>query len=114
MYALTAAVAMALAAPAAAHADVDTDFANTLHTMGIYGQRDYNAWIGKLSCQRLARGVDSDAYAAQHFVSNQLDRHSSEAQAWQFLGLALATYCPDQLPVLQQASVDSGYAEQSN
>lgn len=114
LYALTAAVALTLAAPGTAHADVDTDFANTLHTYGIYGQRDFNAWIAKLACKRLHTGVDGDAYASQHFVSNQLDRHSSDAQAWQFIGLAVSTYCPDQLPVLQRASVDPGFAEQSN
>ena len=102
------------AGPGTAHADVDTDFANTLHTYGIYGQRDFNAWIAKLACKRLHTGVDGDAYASQHFVSNQLDRHSSDAQAWQFIGLAVSTYCPDQLPVLQRASVDPGFAEQSN
>ena len=79
LYALTAAVALTLAAPGTAHADVDTDFANTLHTYGIYGQRDFNAWIAKLACKRLHTGVDGDAYASQHFVSNQLDRHSSDA-----------------------------------
>ncbi len=33
-------------------------------------------------------------------------KDSNEAQAWQFLGLAITTYCPDQLPVLQRASVN--------
>ncbi|OLP00252.1 hypothetical protein BVU76_21105, partial [Mycolicibacterium porcinum] len=41
--AVGAAAAIAFAAPA--HADPDTDFANELHTFGIYGQKDYNAWI---------------------------------------------------------------------
>jgi hypothetical protein len=45
------AAAVALAAPA--HADVDTDFANQLHGYGVYGPRDYNAWLGKLTCNRL-------------------------------------------------------------
>lgn len=98
--ALTAA-AVGLAAPA--HADVDTDFANTLHTFGIYGQRDYNAWIGKLACKRLRNGVDKDANASAVFVGNQLDRHLSAQQAWQFLGLGITTYCPDQQHVLQSA-----------
>ena len=89
-----------------AHADVDTDFANTLHAYGIYGGKDYNAWIGKITCQRLQKGLDRDAYASQHFVSNQLDKNSTPAQGWQFLGLAITTYCPDQLPVLQRASVN--------
>ena len=30
-----------------AHADPDTDYANQLHGCGIYGLKDYNAWIGK-------------------------------------------------------------------
>ena len=71
-----------------------------------YGQRDYNAWIAKIACQRLHEGLDRDAYASQHFVSNQLAKGSNETQAWQFLGLAITTYCPDQLPVLQRASVN--------
>ena len=49
-----AAIAVALAPPASA--DPDTDFANQLHGYGIYGQRDYNAWIGKITCKRLYRG----------------------------------------------------------
>ena len=74
-----------------------------MHAYGIYGPRDYNAWIGKIGCQRLHEGLDRDAYASQHFVSNQLEKGSNETQAWQFLGLAITTYCPDQLPVLQRA-----------
>lgn len=104
--ALAAAVALGLAAPATANADVDSDFASTLHTYGIYGQKDYNAWIAKITCKRLHSGLDADAYASREFVSKQLDRHASEAQGWQFLGLAISTYCPDQLPVLQRASVN--------
>jgi hypothetical protein len=106
IFGLTAAVALALAAPA--HADVDTDFANALHGYGIFGQRDYNAWIAKITCKRLENGLDTDAHAAQRFVSNQLARGSTEAQAWQFLGLAITTYCPEQLPVLQRAAVQQG------
>jgi hypothetical protein len=101
--ALTAAAALALAAPA--HADVDTDFANALHGYGIFGQRDYNAWIAKIACKRLRNGLDTDAQASHRFVSNQLDRGTTAAQAWQFVALAVTTYCPDQLPVLQRAAV---------
>ena len=36
-----AAAAVVTAVPA--HADPDIDFANELHSYGIYGQRDYNA-----------------------------------------------------------------------
>ena len=66
----TVLTAIALAVPAQmlaapAHADPDTDFANELHTYGIYGQKDYNAWIGKITCKRLYNGVDQDAYAVR-------------------------------------------------
>jgi hypothetical protein len=39
------------------------------------------------------------------FVFQQLPKDSTTAQAWQFLGAALRTYCPDKLPMLQQAAV---------
>ena len=97
-----AVAAVALAAPA--HADVDTDFTNTLHGYGIFGQRDYNAWIAKIMCKRLHNGLDTDAYQSATFVGNQLDRHSTTEQVWKFVGLAITTYCPDQLPVLQRVA----------
>ncbi len=56
-----AAIVPALVFAAPAHADPDVDFANELHTYGIYGQKDYNAWIGKITCQRLYNGLDQDA-----------------------------------------------------
>lgn len=95
-------MALALAVPA--HADPDTDFANTLHSYGIYGPRDYNAWIGKITCERLYRGVDHDAYASAHFLSLNLPRGSSTSQVWQVLGAAINTYCPEKQTVLQQAA----------
>ena len=95
-------MAIALAAPA--HADVDTDFANQLHTYGIYGQRDYNAWLAKIACYRLGRGVDPDAYASTTFVSRNLPQHTTTEQTWQFLGAAISFYCPDQQPVLQHVA----------
>lgn len=97
-----AAMAMAMAAPA--HADPDTDFANQLHTYGIYGPRDYDAWLGKIACERLHTGVDADAYKSQKFVLNNLDRGSTDVQAWQFLGSAISYYCPDQTPALESVS----------
>jgi len=103
--AIAVASAVALAAPA--HAEVDTDFANELHTYGIYGQRDYNAWIGKIACKRLRNNVDTDAYKSAGFVSNQLVRGSTTEQAWQFLGAAIRYYCPDQGPVLERAAVQN-------
>jgi len=99
---LAIATAIALAAPA--HADPDTDFANELHTYGIYGQKDYNAWIGKITCKRIWNGLDKDAYASAQFVSWQLQRGSTTEQSWQFLGAAIRTYCPDNLPFLEAAA----------
>ena len=87
-----------------AHADVDTDFANQLHTFGIYGQKDYNAWIGKITCKRLYNGTDADADKSAKFVFIQLPKGSTTEQAWQFLGASLRTYCPDKLPVLAAAA----------
>jgi hypothetical protein len=94
--------AVALAAPV--HADPDVDFANELHTYGIYGPKDYNAWIGKIACKRLYNGLDQDADKSAKFVFDQLEKGSTTEQAWQFLGASLRTYCPDQLPVLERAA----------
>jgi hypothetical protein len=96
-------VASAVVLAPAAQADPDTDFANQLHTYGIYGAKDYNAWIGKLTCRRIGN-IDPDAYASAKFVSMQLPKGSTTEQAWQFLGGAINTYCPEQLPVLQAAA----------
>jgi hypothetical protein len=90
--------AVTLAAPA--YADVDTDFANQLHGYGIYGQRDYNAWLAKITCKRLGNGVDSSAEKSAVFLSHNLPRGSTTAQTWQFLATAIETYCPEQQPVL--------------
>ncbi len=101
---LVAVVAAAVALAAPVHADPDVDFANELHTYGIYGGKDYNAWIGKITCQRLDNGLDKDAGMSAKFVFRQLGKDATTAQAWQFLGAALRTYCPDKLPVLQAAA----------
>lgn len=93
-----------VAAAAPAQADPDIDFANELHEFGIYGARDYNAWLGKITCKRLDRGVDPDAYAAATFISRNIDRDYTKAQAWQFVGAAISTYCPDKVGVLQAAA----------
>jgi hypothetical protein len=53
--AVAAGLALALTTPA--RADVDTDFANQLHGYGIYGARDYNAWLAKIACGRLGSGL---------------------------------------------------------
>jgi hypothetical protein len=99
-------LAMALAAPA--HADPDIDFANQLHDYGIYGPRDYNAWLGKIVCERLHAGRDPDAAASVRFISPNLPRGSTQAQAWQFLGAAITTYCPDQRSVFERAAAQQG------
>jgi hypothetical protein len=101
---LFAVVAAAVALAAPVHADPDTDFANELHTYGVYGPKDYNAWVGKIACKRLYSGVDQDAYKSAAFVNMQLQKGSTTEQSWQFLGAALHTYCPDQLPVLERAA----------
>ncbi|MCV7186338.1 DUF732 domain-containing protein, partial [Mycolicibacterium murale] len=73
------------AAPTAA-ADPDEAFAEQLHTFGIYGQKDFNAWIGKIMCKRLRNGHDPDAFASAAFVHAQLQKGSTTDQAWQFVG----------------------------
>ena len=102
-----AAVVSALLLAAPAYADPDTDFANELHTYGIYGGKDYNAYIAKIACKRLDRGVDADAHASAQFVFNQLEKGSTTAQAYQFLGAGYRTYCPDKLPLLQTAAAQA-------
>jgi hypothetical protein len=95
--------AAALLSAAPAQADVDTDFTNELHIYGIYGQKDYNAWIAKITCKRLKNGLDTNANQSAQFVHNQLVKDTTTEQAWQFLGAGLRLYCPDRLPILTQA-----------
>ena len=92
--------ATALAAPA--HADVDADFADQLRGYGVYGPRDFNAWIGKIVCKRLNTGVDADAHKSADFISANLPRGTTQVQTWQFLAAAIGTYCPDQMYVLER------------
>jgi hypothetical protein len=93
-----AAAAVALAAPV--HADVDTDFANQLHGYGIYGPRDYNAWLAKITCERLGNGLDTNAEKSAEFLSHNGPQGTSTAQTWQFVSAAIDTYCPEQMPML--------------
>lgn len=95
-------LSLVFAAPAAA--DPDTDFANELHTYGIYGQKDYNAWIGKIMCKRIYTNVDPDVFASANFVRNQLHKDATTAQAYQFVAAGLRTYCPEKLSILDAAS----------
>jgi|KBSMisStaDraftv2_1062788.scaffolds.fasta_scaffold307564_2 hypothetical protein len=92
--------AIAFAAPAVA--DPDSDFANELHSYGIYGQKDFNAWIGKIQCKRLATGLDANAYEAATFLKTNLHKDSTEQQIYDFLGAAIRYYCPDQQPVIDR------------
>lgn len=87
-----------------ARADTDTDFANQLHGYGIYGQRDYNAWLAKIVCERTATGVDRSAFDSAKFLSRNLARDNTPQQTWLFLSAALSAYCPDQLPALAAAA----------
>jgi hypothetical protein len=98
VFATMGAATIGLAAPASA--DVDTDFAAELHTFGIYGQRDYNAWIGKIQCKRLRTGLDANANEAAVFLKKNLNKTSTEQQVYQFLNSAINFYCPDQRPVV--------------
>ena len=98
----TVAAALAFAAPA--QADPDSDFAKELQTYGIYGQKDFNAWIGKIACKRQRNGVDKTAHDSAQFIQHQLQRsQNSTEQAYQFLAAAMRFYCPDLQPILTQA-----------
>ena len=90
-----AAVAAAISLSAPAVADPDTDFDNQLGRFGIYGPHDYNPYLGKIVCHRLGVGVDKDAAASAHFLSINLPRGTTQVQTYQFLGSAIAQYCPD-------------------
>lgn len=98
----TAGAALALAAPAQAD-DYDYTFKNTVNGYGIYGPQDYLAWLAKISCDRMVRGVDGDAYKAADFIQHNLPRGTTQGQAFQFLGASIDHYCPAEAPVLQAA-----------
>jgi len=95
------AIAAAIGLSAPAYADPDTDFDNQLGRFGIYGAHDYNPYLAKIACRRLGQGVDPDATASAHFLSNNLPRGTTQVQAYQFLGTAISIYCPDLAPKLQ-------------
>jgi hypothetical protein len=96
------AAVVALAAPA--HADPDTDLNNQLHAYGIYAPLDYNAWLGKITCERLHNGLDTTADKSAHFAFVNLPRGTTSGQSYQFLAAAIGTYCPDQVPLLTAAA----------
>ena len=100
--AMVTAAMVAVAAPA--HADPDTDLNNQLHGYGIYAPLDYNAWLGKITCERLHNGLDTTADKSAHFAFVNLPRGTTTAQSYQFLAAAIGTYCPDQVPLLTAAA----------
>ena len=100
-----AAVAASISLSAPALADPDTDFDNQLQKFGIYGPHDYNPYLGKIVCHRLGVGVDHDAAASAHFLSINLPRGTTQVQSYQFLGTAIAQYCPDLQGKLQNIPV---------
>jgi hypothetical protein len=95
------AIAAAIGLSAPAYADPDTDFDNQIAGYGIYGPHDFNPYLAKISCRRLGQGVDPDAAATAHFLSNNLPRGTTQVQAYQFLGSAISIYCPELAPKLQ-------------
>ena len=97
-----AGAAVALAAPAQAD-DYDYIFKSTVNSFGVYGPQDQLAWLAKISCERIGRGVDGDPYKSATFVQRNLPRGTSEGQAFQFLGAAIDHYCPDQVGFIQRA-----------
>jgi Protein of unknown function (DUF732) len=97
-----AVTAVALAAPAQAD-DYDYTFKSTVNSFGVYGPQDQLAWIAKISCDRIVRGVDGDAYKSATFIERNLARGTSEGQAFQFLGASIDHYCPDQVGFIQRA-----------
>ena len=100
-------IVAAVSGSGTAYADPDTDFANQLHTYGIYGPKDYNAWLGKIACQRLDNNVDHDAFQSAKFVATNLSRQNVTQQNWQFLSAAIDFYCPDKRSVLEDAAHQS-------
>ncbi|CPR11806.1 putative secreted protein [Mycobacterium bohemicum DSM 44277] len=97
-----AAAAISLAGPAQAD-DYDYVFKNTVNTFGVFGPQDQLAWLAKISCDRIGRGVDGDAYKSANFIQHNLPRGTTEGQAFQFLGASIDHYCPDQVGFLQRA-----------
>ncbi|HEX5256681.1 MAG TPA: DUF732 domain-containing protein [Mycobacterium sp.] len=83
--------------------DYDAPFKNTINGFGIYQPQDQLAWLGKITCDRLGRGVDHDAHQSATFIQRNLPRGTTEGQSLQFLGAAVDHYCPDQAGVVQAA-----------
>ena len=104
-FAVLGAVAVAaIALVGAAQADdYDYTFKNTVNTFGVYGPQDQLAWLAKISCERITKGVDGDPYKSAFFLEYNLPRGTSQGQAFQFLGAAIDHYCPNQAGFIQRA-----------
>lgn len=102
----SALIALPIASAPVALADRDTDFAAQLHSFGIYGQRDFNAWLAKITCKRLTTGVDADARESAVFLSQNLARTTTTEQVWQFLGAGIPLYCPEHTGALTALAGD--------
>ena len=74
------------------------------HTFGIYGPLDYDAWLGKITCERLHNGLDGTADKSAHFALTNLPRGSTTAQSYRFVAAAIGAYCPDQVSILTPAA----------
>jgi hypothetical protein len=108
-----AGAAIALAAPAQADpavprtpsppSDYDAPFKSTVNGFGIYQPQDQLAWMGKITCDRINRGVDTDPYKSADFIQKNLPRGTTQGQALQFLGAAIDHYCPNQIGFIQGA-----------
>jgi hypothetical protein len=96
------AATIALAAPAQAD-DYDYTFKQTVNGFGVYAPQDQLAWLAKISCDRIGRGVDGDAYKSATFLQRNLPRGTSQGQAFQILGAAIDHYCPENVGFLQRA-----------
>lgn len=100
---LAVAIATAVSLAPSAHADTDSDFVRQLHTYGIYGPHDYDAWLGKIVCERQQNGIDTHPGHAATFVADNLPAGTDRSQSWQFLATAIAFYCPDRAGFMQGA-----------
>src|SRR3984893_918453 len=90
-----AAIAAAISLSAPAYADPDTDFDNQLGRFGIYGPHDYNPYLAKIACHPLGGGGGSGAGGPPPAFSLSPPRGTTQVQTYQFLGSAIAQYCPD-------------------
>jgi hypothetical protein len=73
-------------------------------TLGIYGPRDSNAWLGKIVCDRPHKGHTRQRLRIDSLRRGQLGKSTSQLQTWQFFATAIGYYCPDQTSVLENVA----------